>query len=97
MIEKYINNHSSNNNHIVDLPGQENDAEMYPGQYPTIQELGENLLPRILDDLKVPLVVGLGEGAGANILVRFALRHPQRCLGKFYAFVHFYFDFFKKF
>jgi len=65
----------------VDLPGQENDAQLYEGSYPSIQELGENLVPRILDDLKVPLCVGLGEGAGANILVRFALKHPQRCLG----------------
>lgn len=48
----------------LDLPGQENEAQLYEGSYPSIQELGENLLPRILDDLKVPLVVGLGEGAG---------------------------------
>lgn len=48
----------------VDLPGQENDATLYEGNYPSIQELGENLIPRVLDDLKIPLVVGLGEGAG---------------------------------
>jgi len=65
----------------LDLPGQENDAQLYEGAYPTIQELGENLVPRVLDDLKIPLVVGFGEGAGANVLVRFALKHPQRCLG----------------
>lgn len=26
-------------------------------------------------------VIGLGEGAGANILIRFGMAHPQRCLG----------------
>ena len=33
------------------------------------QELGEQLV-MVVDQLKVPLVLGLGEGAGANILAR---------------------------
>lgn len=48
----------------IDLPGQENDATLFEGPYPSIQELGENLIPRVLDDLKVPICVGIGEGAG---------------------------------
>ena len=48
----------------IDLPGQENDATLFEGPYPSIQELGENLIPRVLDDLKVPICVCVGEGAG---------------------------------
>lgn len=43
--------------------------------------IGEELIPSVLDQLKVNLVVGLGEGAGANVLVRFALSHSSRTLG----------------
>ena len=39
------------------------------------------MIPAVLDALNVPLVVGLGEGAGANILARFGLSHPSRVLG----------------
>lgn len=35
----------------------------------------------VLDALRVPYVIGLGEGAGANILARFGMNHPQRALG----------------
>lgn len=44
--------------------------------------LGEELIPTVLDHLKVNLVVGIGEGAGANVLVRFALTNQSRVLGK---------------
>lgn len=44
--------------------------------------VGEQLLPKLLDELKVSLIVGIGEGAGANVLVRFALTNQQRTLGK---------------
>lgn len=66
----------------VDVPGQEDHADELPAdyQFPTIQMLGEDLVC-VLDHLKVKLVVGFGEGAGANILVRFALAHPSRVLG----------------
>jgi len=67
----------------VDIVGQEDNAEDLDEsfQFPTIQQLGEDMLIHVLDYLKVSLVVGIGEGAGANILVRFGLKHPQRCLG----------------
>ena len=43
---------------------------------------GEELIPAVLDHLKVNLIVGIGEGAGANILVRFALVNTSRTLGR---------------
>ncbi|CAG2168648.1 unnamed protein product [Oppiella nova] len=49
--------------------------------FPTIQQIGEEVIRDVLDALSVPLVVGVGEGAGANILARFALAHPSRVLG----------------
>lgn len=38
-------------------------------------------LVEVLDSLRVQYVIGMGEGAGANILARFGMDHPQRCLG----------------
>lgn len=66
----------------VDVPGQEDNAAELPSEFnfPTIQMMGEDLIS-VLDHLKINLVVGFGEGAGANILVRFALAHASRVLG----------------
>ncbi|XP_022696714.1 uncharacterized protein ZK1073.1-like [Varroa jacobsoni] len=66
----------------VDVPGQHDNADDLPNDfnYPTIQQIGEDLA-QVLDHLKINIVVGFGEGAGANILVRFALAHPSRILG----------------
>ncbi|XP_023210052.1 uncharacterized protein ZK1073.1-like isoform X1 [Centruroides sculpturatus] len=66
----------------VDIPGQEDNAGDFPNDvpFPTIQILGEDLVS-VLDYLKIKLVVGFGEGAGANVLVRFAIAHPSRVLG----------------
>lgn len=52
----------------------------YSFQYPSFQILGEDLVT-VLDFLHVKYVIGLGEGAGANVLARFGLAHPARCLG----------------
>lgn len=38
-------------------------------------------LVKVLDHFKIKLVVGLAEGAGANIVARFGLSHPDRCIG----------------
>ena len=35
----------------------------------------------MLDQLRIKYVIGLGDGAGANIMVRFAMMHSGRCLG----------------
>ncbi|XP_053407343.1 uncharacterized protein ZK1073.1-like isoform X2 [Mercenaria mercenaria] len=48
--------------------------------FPSMQSLGEDLVC-VLDQLDVKNVVGLGEGAGANIIARFAMSHPKRVLG----------------
>ena len=82
--------------HVV-LPGQEEGAEDLGegAKYPSMQDLGEDL-DSVLDQLNIQFVVGLGEGAGANILARwkngkwekfvqtksrFGMAHPTRCLG----------------
>ncbi|GIY48958.1 uncharacterized protein ZK1073.1 [Caerostris darwini] len=66
----------------IDVPGQEDHASDFANDFnfPTIQQLGEEL-NIVLDHLKVKLVVCFGEGAGANVLVRFALAYPARVLG----------------
>ena len=38
-------------------------------------------LVTVLDHFRVKQVVGLGDGAGANIIMRFAMNHPGRVLG----------------
>ena len=45
-----------------------------------LQEFGEDLV-NILDTLRVKYVIGIGHGAGANIMMRFGMVHSQRCLG----------------
>jgi len=66
----------------VDLLGQEDNAETLAADvvFPTIQQIGEDLV-NILDTLRVKCVIGLGNGAGANIMMRFAMMHVSRCLG----------------
>lgn len=49
-------------------------------QFPSLQTLGEDLIT-VLDFLHVRYAVGLGEGAGANVLARCGLAHPRRLLG----------------
>ncbi|XP_071538717.1 uncharacterized protein ZK1073.1 isoform X3 [Panulirus ornatus] len=66
----------------VDIPGQEDGAKDLPNDYafPTMQMIAEDLVT-VLDKLSVNLVIGLGEGAGANILARFGMAYPDRCMG----------------
>ncbi len=42
--------------------------------------MGEDLI-NVLDTLRVKTVIGLGDGAGANILLRFEMMHHTRCMG----------------
>ncbi len=63
----------------VDMPGHEMGAADQDA-YPIIQVLGEELVT-VLDQLRIKYVIGLGDGAGANIMVRFAMMHTARCLG----------------
>lgn len=66
----------------VNVPGQEENAPDLPEHYkfPTLQQLAVELVT-VLDTLHVNCVLGLGEGAGANILLRFALAYPGRVMG----------------
>jgi len=66
----------------VCVPGQDPGAEDLPDDFvfPTMQQLGEALVT-VLDVLRVNHVVGLGAGAGANIITRFALMNPGRVHG----------------
>jgi len=66
----------------VDLPGQQDNAPDLPDdfQFPCMRTMS-NALVEVIDALKIPYVIGMGEGAGANILLRFGMDHPQRSLG----------------
>uniref|UniRef100_A0A671VLS0 Ndrg family member 3a n=1 Tax=Sparus aurata TaxID=8175 RepID=A0A671VLS0_SPAAU len=61
----------------VDAPGQQEGAPPFPTgyRYPTMDELAE-MLPSVMTQLKVNSVIGIGVGAGAYILSRFALNNP---------------------
>ncbi|KAK3094977.1 hypothetical protein FSP39_008663 [Pinctada imbricata] len=48
--------------------------------FPSMQSLGEDLVC-VLDQLSVKHVICIGEGAGANIVARFAIAQPERVLG----------------
>jgi pimeloyl-ACP methyl ester carboxylesterase len=67
--------------HVM-APGQGRDAIDLPSTYvyPKMRVIGEDLVT-VLDTLKVKQVVCFGEGAGANILARFAMAHITRVLG----------------
>jgi len=62
--------------------GQAPGAEALPTNFsfPSMQELGMDLV-MVLDQLKVQTVVALGDGAGANIVMQFAMAHPERVWG----------------
>lgn len=66
----------------VDLPGQEDDAEDLDEDhpFPTMQALGEDLIT-VLDQLRIKYCIGIGDGAGANIITRFGMMHVTRVLG----------------
>jgi len=65
----------------VNLPGQEVEAaDLTITKYPSIEELSDELIS-VLDYFKLAQVVLLGEGVGATICTRLAMRHPDRCYG----------------
>ncbi|XP_030068812.1 protein NDRG3 isoform X1 [Microcaecilia unicolor] len=62
----------------VDAPGQQEGAPPFPAgyQYPTMDELAE-MLPAVLTQLNIKSIIGVGVGAGAFILTKFALDHSD--------------------
>ncbi|XP_015789206.1 uncharacterized protein ZK1073.1 [Tetranychus urticae] len=66
----------------IEVPGQEFDAPDLPDSFPfpSMQDLSEDI-PAILDFFKMKYCVGIGEGAGANVIARFAMDNPDRILG----------------
>lgn len=63
----------------VNAPGQEEGAATLPENYiyPTLDELA-NQLNFVLSYFGLESVIGLGVGAGGNILARFALSQPEK-------------------
>jgi len=67
------------------VPGQEEHAQdwlaMHPTRtYPTLAEIG-NALAALLDHMGFKSCVAIGEGAGAQIVCRFAMAHPNKVNG----------------
>ncbi|XP_026227983.1 protein NDRG1-like [Anabas testudineus] len=62
----------------VEAPGQHVGAKTLPNAYtyPSMDQLSE-ALPAVLSHFGIHSVIGLGVGAGAYILARFALNHPD--------------------
>ncbi|XP_042656836.1 protein NDRG3 isoform X3 [Tyto alba] len=62
----------------VDAPGQQEGAPPFPSgyQYPSMDELAE-MLPAVLTHLNLKSFIGIGLGAGAYVLSKCALSHPD--------------------
>lgn len=63
----------------VNAPGQEEGAPTLPEGfvYPTMEEVSEQISDVVLH-FNIKSFIGFGVGVGANILVRYALNHPER-------------------
>lgn len=69
----------------LNAPGQHPNAEDLPDKYnyPSMQQLADDI-PEILTEVGVPddkQVLGLGEGAGANILIRYSDKSKRQVIG----------------
>ncbi|KAF5915302.1 hypothetical protein HPG69_011767 [Diceros bicornis minor] len=66
----------------VDAPGQQDGAASFPVgyMYPSMDQLAE-MLPGVLQRFGLKSVIGMGTGAGAYILTRFALNNPEMVEG----------------
>jgi pimeloyl-ACP methyl ester carboxylesterase len=64
----------------VCVPGQEDNAPDYVDNFPTLAQMGEDLAC-VLEKIDVKSCIAFGEGAGANIICRFALLYPNKISG----------------
>ncbi|KAJ7417350.1 Protein NDRG1 [Willisornis vidua] len=66
----------------VDAPGQQDGAPSFQAGYvyPSMDQLAE-MIPGILKQFGLKTIIGMGTGAGAYILTRFALNHPDMVEG----------------
>ncbi|XP_006835542.1 PREDICTED: protein NDRG2-like isoform X4 [Chrysochloris asiatica] len=66
----------------VDAPGMQEGAPVFPlgYQYPSLDQLAD-MIPCILQYLNFSTIIGVGVGAGAYILSRYALTHPDTVEG----------------
>ncbi|XP_026534315.1 protein NDRG1 [Notechis scutatus] len=66
----------------VDAPGQQDGAPSFPPgyMYPSMDQLSD-MLPGVLKQFGLKSVIGMGTGAGAYILTRFALNYPDMVEG----------------
>ncbi|XP_049624590.1 protein NDRG2 isoform X3 [Suncus etruscus] len=66
----------------VDAPGMEDGAPVFPlgYQYPSLDQLAD-MIPCILQYLNFSTIIGVGVGAGAYILSRYTLSHPETVEG----------------
>uniref|UniRef100_A0A183BLV7 AB hydrolase-1 domain-containing protein n=1 Tax=Globodera pallida TaxID=36090 RepID=A0A183BLV7_GLOPA len=64
----------------VSVPGQEAGAENVVGDFPSMEQLG-NGLAQVLEKLNVRKCIAIGEGAGADIVCRFAMNFQQHVIG----------------
>ncbi|KAM9329109.1 protein NDRG2 isoform 2-T2 [Gastrophryne carolinensis] len=66
----------------IEAPGQEEGAAVYPVgyQYPSLDQLAETI-PCVLQYLNFPSIIGIGVGAGAYVLARYTLSHPNTVEG----------------
>ncbi|XP_035280429.1 protein NDRG2 [Anguilla anguilla] len=62
----------------IDAPGQEEGAAAYPlgYQYASLEQLAD-MIPAVLQYFNARTVIGVGVGAGANILSNFSLNNPD--------------------
>ena len=66
----------------IDAPGQEEGSPQLAPEfiYPSMVELAE-LVGEVVDHFGLKSFIGFGNGAGANVLSRYALKHPERVEG----------------
>ncbi|KAG8515479.1 Protein NDRG1 [Galemys pyrenaicus] len=66
----------------VDAPGQQDGAASFPAGYvyPSMDQLAM-MLPGVLQQFGLKSIIGMGTGAGAYILTRFALNNPEMVEG----------------